>query len=127
MIKILKTNDAPLPIGPYSQGIISGEWIFLSGQIGLDPVSGELVSNELDKQLEQIFKNIDAILKSAGAGLKNIIKLTVFIKDMSQFSLVNEIMLRYLTAPYPVRSTLEVSKLPKNASIEVEAIAVYAA
>lgn len=124
MIKTLKTNDAPLPIGPYSQGVMVGQWIFLSGQIGLDPVSGELVSPDLDKQLVQIFKNMEAVLKSAGANLKNITKLTVFIKDISQFSTVNEIMQHYLYAPYPARSTIEVSKLPKNASIEIEAIAV---
>lgn len=119
----LKTSEAPLPVGPYSQAIIVDQFIFLSGQIGLDPTSGELVSPELETQLVQIFKNMDAVLASADASLKNLIKLTVFMRDLTHFGVVNEIMQRYLTAPYPARSTVEVSALPKNAAIEIEGVA----
>jgi 2-iminobutanoate/2-iminopropanoate deaminase len=111
------------PLGPYSQTLKVGPFIFMSGQIGLDPATGRLAGEDLEIQLKQVFKNIESLLKEAGGEFKDIIKLTVFLVDISQFEVVNKMMAKVFVPPYPVRSTVEVSRLPKDAQIEIEVMA----
>jgi len=122
MIKKIFNKDAPLPIGPYSQAIIAGNFIFISGQIGLSKETAELAST-IEEQTHLIMKNIGLILKECKCSYKSIVKTTIYLKDISVFSKVNEIYQSYLSEPYPARSTIEVSNLPKGALVEIEAIA----
>lgn len=124
---IIKSSNAPEALGPYSQGVLvnSGKTLYLSGQIGLDPKSNELVSADTSEQAQQVFQNIKAVLQEAGCGFENVVKLTIFLTDLSKFSEVNEIMKTYFKEPFPARSTVEIKSLPKNAQIEIEAIAVF--
>jgi 2-iminobutanoate/2-iminopropanoate deaminase len=119
----IATTKAPGAVGPYSQGIKSGNFIFLSGQIGLDPVTAKLVEGGVEAQTIQIFKNITALLNEAGTGLANVVKATVFLKDMNDFKKVNEIYARYFEKPYPARSAVAVKELPLSVDIEIEVIA----
>jgi 2-iminobutanoate/2-iminopropanoate deaminase len=121
MVKEIVTKLAPLPIGCYSQGIITNNLIFTSGQIGLD-LSGNLIP-EFTKQVKQAFYNLDMVLNAGGSNLSNIIKLNLYLISMEQFNVVNEIMQQLFSTPYPSRSTVAVSALPKNALFEVDAIA----
>lgn len=121
-MKIINTKNAPLAIGPYSQGIIFGNLVFLSGQIGIDPKTNEIASS-LETQANQVFKNIGEILKEAGLDYSSVVKTTLFIKDMKDFSLINQIYSTYFKTN-PARSCVEVSSLPKGALIECEVIAV---
>ncbi|WP_028884558.1 RidA family protein [Taylorella asinigenitalis] len=123
----IKSSNAPEALGPYSQGVLvnSGKTLYLSGQIGLDPKSNELVSVDTSEQAQQVFQNIKAVLQEAGCGFENVVKLTIFLTDLSKFSEVNEIMKTYFKEPFPARSTVEIKSLPKNAQIEIEAIAVF--
>ncbi|CCG19083.1 putative translation-inhibition endoribonuclease [Taylorella asinigenitalis 14/45] len=123
----IKSSNAPEALGPYSQGVLvnSGKTLYLSGQIGLDPKSNELVSVDTSEQAHQVFQNIKAVLQEAGCGFENVVKLTIFLTDLSKFSEVNEIMKTYFKEPFPARSTVEIKSLPKNAQIEIEAIAVF--
>ncbi|WP_022847723.1 MULTISPECIES: RidA family protein [unclassified Desulfurobacterium] len=120
----VKTKEAPEPVGPYSQGIIVSGFLFLSGQIGIDPETGKLVEG-IENQTEQILKNIEAVLKAAGSSKERIVKTTIFIKDIKNFAKVNEIYGNFFkNCPvFPARSTVEVSNLPLNAEIEIECIA----
>lgn len=120
----IQTAQAPQALGPYSQATITDHFVFLSGQIGLSPETGELIDLSVDGQITQIFSNIQAVLTRAGLGFKDVIKLTVFIRDLADFSKVNDAMAALFTEPYPARSTVQVSGLPKNAAIEIEAIAL---
>lgn len=122
--KEIKTKNAPLAVGPYSQGIKTGHLIFTSGQIPLEPASGEIVSGGIEKQAKQVFENLQAVLKASGAALCDVIKTTVYIKDLNDFAAVNEIYAQYFAQPYPARSCVEVSRLPKDALVEIEAVAV---
>lgn len=120
--KIVATDKAPAAIGTYSQGVVhNGVWYF-SGQIGLDAKSGEM-ANGFDAQLENIMKNIDGLLHSQDLTRANIIKTTVFMTDLAQFGKVNEAFTKFFTAPYPARSTVQVSALPKGAVVEIEVVA----
>ena len=119
----ISTKNAPEAIGPYSQGIISGDIIFLSGQIGVDPETGEMVEGGVLNQSMQIFSNINNVLKEAGCSFDNVIKATVFLKSMDDFKKVNEIYSKFFSLPYPARSAFEVARLPLNADIEIEVIA----
>ena len=121
-MKIINTKNAPLAIGPYSQGIIFGNLVFLSGQIGIDPKTNEIASS-LEAQANQVFKNIGEILKEAGLDYSSVVKTTLFIKNMKDFSLINQIYSTYFKTN-PARSCVEVSNLPKGALIECEVIAV---
>lgn len=123
----IKSSNAPEALGPYSQGVLvnSGKTLYLSGQIGLDPKSNDLVSVDTSEQAQQVFQNIKAVLQEAGCGFENVVKLTIFLTDLSKFSEVNEIMKTYFKEPFPARSTVEIKSLPKNAQIEIEAIAVF--
>lgn len=124
MFDTIQTTQAPQALGPYSQATMTDSFIFLSGQIGVSPTTGELVDLSIEGQITQVFCNIQAVLASAGVGLKSVIKLTVFIRDLADFSKVNQAMTALFVEPYPARSTVQVSGLPKNAAIEIEAIAL---
>ena len=120
---IITTNEAPEAIGPYSQGVKAGPFIFTSGQIPLD-CSGKLVEGGIKEQTRQVFKNCAAVLKGAGASLEDVVKVTVFLKDMAMFSEMNEVYAEYFGKHRPARSTVEVSRLPKDVLVEIEMTAV---
>ena len=116
---IIKTDQAPAPIGPYNQAIKAGNFLFASGQIALDPATGNLVNETIKEEANQVMINIAAILKEAGAGFNNIVKTTIFLSDMSLFAAVNEIYGSYFSGDYPARETVAVKGLPKNVNIEI--------
>lgn len=120
---IIKTDKAPKAIGPYSQAVKIGNFIFLSGQIPIDPKTGELVNGDIKAQFELVIENIKNILSEAGASLHDIVKATLFLKDIKEFSEINTIYGRYFDSEPPARSTVEVSNLPKGAKFELEVIA----
>ena len=120
-MKEIKTNSAPQAIGPYSQAIVCGNLLFTSGQIPIIPETGELAEG-LEAQAHQVFKNIKNLIEAAGSSIDNVVKTTVFIKDMNDFAKINEIYAEYFTEPYPARSCVEVARLPKDVSLEVETI-----
>ena len=122
MKKIISTNNAPSAIGTYSQAILANDFLFISGQIPLDPKKMELVEG-IDNQIRMVFKNIKEILKEANMNYSNIIKLTVLLDNLDNFEKVNETMGQLFDEPYPARAAYEVAKLPKNSSIEIETIA----
>ncbi len=122
--KEIRTENAPAPIGPYSQAIDSGNMVFVSGQIAIDPSSGELLEGSLEEETHLVMKNLSAVLAEAGLDLKNIVKTSIFLKSMGDFSVVNGIYDSYLSEPFPARETVEVSCLPKNVRVEISAIAV---
>ncbi|MDV3425682.1 MAG: RidA family protein [Bacillota bacterium] len=123
MKKIIYTEKAPAAIGPYSQGINTGKLIFTSGQIPIDPENGEMVTDDIKKAAERCILNLKAVLEAADSSLKNVIKTTVFIKNMDDFAAVNQVYGEYFTENYPARSCVEVSRLPKDALVEIEAVA----
>ena len=123
MKNVVTTDRGPKPIGPYSQAIKANGFIFLAGQVALDPKSGELVGSDIRQQTERALENIKGILEAAGVNLHHVIKTTVFLKDMNDFAGMNEIYARYFTAAPPARSTVQVSRLPKDALVEIEVIA----
>ncbi len=121
----VETSQAPLPIGPYSQGIAAqGAFVFASGQIGVDPKSGEMVDLDVSTQTRQALRNLTAVLEAAGTGLEHVVKTTVFLADMDDFAVVNQVYAEFfqMGAP-PARSCVQVARLPKNARVEIEAIA----
>ncbi len=120
----ISTKQAPGAIGPYSQAIKTGLVVFTSGQIGLDPVSGQLAGENFEQQVRQAFANLDAVARAAGGTLANAVKLTLYLTDLEQFSRVNEIMAGLLPQPYPARSTVGVRSLPRGAQFEVDAVLV---
>ena len=122
MKKPISTNNAPAAIGPYSQGIQWGDVVFISGQVALIPGSGELNNNTFEDEVNQVIDNLDAICKEAGGGLDNILKLSIFLTDLSNFDAVNSLMKERFSEPFPARSTIEVSRLPKDVNIEMDAI-----
>jgi len=124
MKKIINTEKAPKAIGPYSQAVQAGQTIYLSGQIPLNPETMELVTADISKQAEQVLENLTAVAFAAGGNLANIVKLNIFLIDLAHFSIVNEIMEKYFTAPYPARATIGVAALPKGALVEMDAIMV---
>jgi 2-iminobutanoate/2-iminopropanoate deaminase len=125
--KIIRTKDAPAPVGPYNQAVVaSGEMIFVAGQISLDPNSGEIVGmGDVTRQTEQVMANLEAILTAAGAGWPNVVKTSVFLADMNDFAAVNAVYARYFDeATAPARACVQVSRLPKDVLVEIECIAV---
>ena len=122
MKKPIFTNNAPAALGPYSQAIQWGDVVFISGQIPLMPASGELNNKTFHDQASQVIDNLEAICKEAGSSLNNILKLTIFLTDLSKFDEVNEIMSKRFSEPFPARATVEISKLPKGVDIEMDAI-----
>jgi reactive intermediate/imine deaminase len=118
----INTTEAPAAIGPYSQAIRHNDTVYISGQIPLDPTSGELVSNEIEAQIKQVFTNLAAVAKAADTSLANALKVTVYLTDLRHFALVNDSMANFFTQPYPARAAIEVSALPKGAAVEADAI-----
>lgn len=118
------TDAAPKPSGTYSQAIQVGNTIYLAGQVALDPYTGELVSDDFATQAKQVFMNLQAVCLAAGGTIDNIVKLTIYITHLGDFALVNDTMAHFFKEPYPARTTIQVSGLPKNAKIEVEAVMV---
>lgn len=124
MRKTVSTNKAPAAIGPYAQANILGNMVFTSGQVPLDPATGEIVGTTIEAQTEQVFKNIQGILEAAGTSLSNVVKTTVFIKDMNDFGKMNEVYSQYFKdGDLPSRSAVEVARLPKDVLVEIETIA----
>lgn len=119
---VVSTSKAPAAIGPYSQAIKLGNLVFTSGQIGLNPATGDLVGPGTEEQARQAFTNLKAVAEESGGSLANVVKFTLFLTDLSEFAQVNAIMQEYVSAPFPARSTVGVASLPKGARFEVEAI-----
>ncbi len=124
MKKIVKTDNAPAPIGPYNQATIANGFLFVSGQIALDPHSGELVSGEIEAETEQVMKNLQAVLGEAGSDFSDVVKTTIFIRDMDQFARINSVYGSFFPTDPPARETVEVSRLPKDVRVEISCIAV---
>ncbi len=124
MKQTVHSEKAPKPVGPYSPAVIAGEFVWTSGQLGIDPKTGELVPGGIEAEVEQALKNLAAVLEVAGSGLDRVIKTLIFITDMNQFARVNAVYARYFQEPYPARSTVQVSALPKGAMVEIEAVAL---
>jgi reactive intermediate/imine deaminase len=122
--EIVSTSAAPAAIGPYSQAVKTGLVVFTSGQIGLDPKTGELVGSDFEAQVRQSFANLEAVARAAGGSLANAVKFSLFLTDLAKFGTVNQIMGELVPKPYPARSTIGVASLPKGAQFEVEAVLV---
>ncbi len=122
--EIISTDKAPQAIGTYSQAVKTGNTVYLSGQIPLVPSSMELVDGDMSAQIKQVFENLTAVCKAANGDLQDIVKLNIFLTDLSHFPLVNEIMAQYFSEPYPARAAIGVASLPKNAQVEMDGIMV---
>ena len=122
--KVIQTEKAPKAIGPYSQAIQAGNFLFLSGQIPLDPKTGEFIKGDIRRQTQQVLENIKGVLESQELGMDSVVKVTIFLKDIGNFNEVNEVYATYFRSSPPARSTVGVAKLPKDADIEIEAIAL---
>jgi len=123
MKQSITSKNAPAAIGPYSQAVKAGSFIFLSGQLGINPKTGEFVEGAVSEQAEQVFKNIQAVLVEAGLDFEQVVKTTVFLADMADFAAMNAVYAKYFKEPYPARSAVAVRTLPKNALVEIEVIA----
>ena len=124
MEKIISTENAPGAIGPYSQAIKIRDMIFCSGQIPIDPATGNFVSDDVAEQTEQVLKNLEAVLKAGGAGFENVVKTTVFLADMNDFAVMNEVYGRFFSDVKPARATVQAARLPRDARVEIDCIAV---
>lgn len=123
MKDIVLTDRGPKPIGPYSQAIKSNGFVFVSGQVALDPGTGEFVGTEVREQTARVMENLKAILEAAGASFTHVVKTTVYLKDMNDFAAMNEVYARYFTAAPPARSTVQAARLPKDALVEIDVVA----
>lgn len=124
MRKIISTDRAPKAIGPYSQAVVTNGFAFLSGQIPLDPTTNQLIEGDISAQTERVFENIKGLLEACGSSLGQVVKTTVFIKDMGEFAKMNEIYARYFPENPPARSTIEAARLPRDVRIEIECVAL---
>jgi len=124
MKKIINTNNAPAPIGPYSQAVAANGFLFVSGQIPSNPATGEIVSGDIKVEAKQVMENIKAILTEAGLNFSNIIKTSIFLTDMGNFAQVNEVYGTYFTDQFPARETVQVAALPKSVNVEISVIAI---
>lgn len=124
MKETITTNNAPGAIGPYSQAIKAGNMVFCSGQIPIDPATGEFISEAVAEQTEQVLKNLGEVLKAAGASLDNVVKTTVFLADMNDFAEMNEVYGRYFSENKPARATVQAARLPRDAKVEIDCIAL---
>ncbi len=124
MKEVIHSTLAPKAIGPYSQAIVTNDLVFVSGQLGIDATTGEFKGTDIHSQTTQSMENIKAILKEAGLGMDSVVKTTILLKSLDDFAVVNEIYGSYFTEPYPARATFQVAKLPKDALVEIEAIAI---
>jgi len=120
----VKTAKAPEAIGPYSQGMVAGGFLFISGQIPLDPATGAVEGSNVEEQTGRVMENISAILEASGAGMEDIVKTTIYLEDIDDFSAVNSVYSGFLRPPYPARATVGVKSLPKGVKVEIDAIAV---
>jgi 2-iminobutanoate/2-iminopropanoate deaminase len=123
-MKSIVTTHAPAPIGPYSQAIVAGNFLFVSGQVAIIPATGELMLDNIKAETTQVMENIIAILTEAGTNLSRVVKTTIFLKDMQDFAQVNAIYGSYLTEPFPARETVQVAGLPKNVNVEISVVEV---
>lgn len=123
--EIIFTPDAPAPIGPYSQAVKAGNTLYVSGQIPMDAETGEMINANITEETHQVMKNMDAVLSEAGLGFENVIKCSIFVKDMGQFTTINEAYGMYFKKDPPARETVEVARLPKDVNVEISCIAVY--
>ena len=123
MKKIINTNNAPAPIGPYNQAVETGGLLFVSGQIPSNPATGEIVTSGIKDEAQQVMENIGAILTEAGLSFSNVVKTTIFLTDMGTFAQVNEVYGSYFTSDFPARETVQVAALPKNVNVEISVIA----
>ena len=124
MRDVISTNDGPKAIGPYSQAIRANGFVFVSGQVALDPVTNTLVTGDIAFQTDRVLKNLEGILKAAGTGLQKVVKSTVFLKNMNDFAAMNEVYGRFFPSAPPARSTVEVARLPKDVLVEIDVIAL---
>jgi len=124
MKKIITSKNAPAPIGPYSHGVLMGNTLFVSGQVGKNPKTGELMLSDIKTETTQVMENVKAILAEAGMDFSNICKTTIFLTDMNDFAFVNEVYGSYFQGDYPARETVQVSKLPLNVNVEISVIAI---
>ena len=124
MKKVINTSGAPAPIGPYSQAVQAGNFLFVSGQVAIQPATGELVLHDIQTETRRVMENIKAILNEAGADFGNIVKTSIFLKDMQDFPLVNEAYGAYFTDAFPARETVQVAGLPKNVNVEITVTAI---
>ncbi|MGB7296637.1 MAG: RidA family protein [Candidatus Aminicenantales bacterium] len=120
----VKTDRAPKAIGPYSQAIIAGGFVFCSGQIAIDPATGELTTGGIEDQTRRVLKNLGAVLEAAGSSFDQVVKATVFLQDMNDFSLMNQVYAEFFKTPFPARAAVQVARLPRDVKVEIEAIAV---
>jgi len=123
MLTPVATTDAPAAIGPYSQAIRAGGFVFVSGQIPLDPVTGSLIQGTVAEQAHRVLQNLGAILKAAGCSYQGVVKTTVYLSDMSDFAAVNEVYATYFPAPAPARATIQAARLPRDVKVEIDAVA----
>ncbi len=123
-LNAVTSDRAPAAIGPYSQAIRAGNTVYLSGQIPLDPVSGELIGGDIEAQAVRVFENLKAVAEAAGGTLRQAVKITIYLTDLAHFATVNAVMARYFEPPYPARATLGVAALPRGAAVEADAILV---
>jgi len=123
--QVISAPDAPKAMGAYSPAIKAGNLLFVSGQIPIDPASGELVTGDIAAQTEQVMRNVGALLRAAGGGFEHVVRTTVFLTDMDEFAAMNEVYSRHVAAPPPARATVQVARLPRGVKIEVDAIAVF--
>ncbi len=121
----ISTKDAPAAIGPYAQGVRAGQLVFLSGQIPLDPATGLIVAGDVTAQAERVMKNLGAVLAAAGCGFADVVRTTIYLANLGDFAPVNDTYGRYFEPPYPARATVQVAALPRDALVEIDAIAVH--
>jgi 2-iminobutanoate/2-iminopropanoate deaminase len=124
MKQIIKTTNAPAPIGPYSQAVQAGNFLFVSGQVAINPENGELNIGNIEEETHQVMRNLKAVLLEAGLSFDHVVKSTIFLSDMGTFAQVNEVYGQYFTADFPARETVQVSVLPKNVNVEISVIAI---
>lgn len=124
MKQIINTTNAPAPIGPYSQAVQAGNFLFVSGQVAINPENGELNISNIEEETHQVMRNLKAVLLEAGLTFDHVVKSTIFLSDMGTFAQVNEIYGQYFTADFPARETVQVSVLPKNVNVEISVIAI---
>jgi len=122
--QIIQTKEAPAPIGPYNQAVLAGNTLYVSGQIALDAQSGELINENITEETHQVMKNLEAILSEAGLGFSDVVKCSIFVKDMGDFSTINDAYGVYFKENPPARETVEVARLPKDVNVEISCIAV---
>ncbi|HZL70914.1 MAG TPA: RidA family protein [Planctomycetota bacterium] len=124
MKRVVATDGAPKAIGPYSQGIEAGSFVFLSGQVALDPATGQMVAGGIAEQTERALQNLEAVLKASGLTMNHVVRTTVFLIDLGEFAAMNEVYARHFPKDHPARSTVQVVALPKGARVEIDAIAL---